>query len=124
MKTSLEIINKLSDKEAVKLDSQLVELANVKEIDALIVQGNKEFDASTSAITKIKASIQDVKSGYKQSAIIYNNALKTTDEVIKSAKDLGLDVPQLLLTKQQWLKDGIKEAQSKIVGLQNIEKQI
>jgi hypothetical protein len=34
MKTSLEIINKLSDKEAVKLDSQLVELANVKEIDA------------------------------------------------------------------------------------------
>jgi hypothetical protein len=124
MKTSLEIINKLSDKEAVKLDSQLVELANVKEIDTLIVQGNKEFDASTSAVTKIKASIQDVKSGYKQSAIIYNNALKTTDEVIKSAKDLGLDVPQLLLTKQQFLKDSIKEAQVKIVGLQNIEKQI
>ena len=101
-----------------------VELANIKEIDTLITQGNKEFDSSVALITKIKASIQDVKAGYKQSAIIYNNALKTTDEVIKSAKDLGLDIPQLLITKQTWLKDNIKEAQSKIVGLQNIEKQI
>ena len=119
---SLEIINRIESKK-VELGMN-VELANVKEIDTLIVQGNKEFDSSTNTIAKIKASIQDVKAGYKQSAIIYNNALKTTDEVIKSAKDLGLEVPQILITKQTFLKNTIKEAQAKIVGLQNIEKQI
>lgn len=34
MKTSLEIINKLSDKEAVKLESELVELGSAQEVDA------------------------------------------------------------------------------------------
>jgi hypothetical protein len=124
MKVTLKEFQQARRRNRVELESHDVELANVKEIDTLIVQGNKEFDSSTNTIAKIKASIQDVKAGYKQSAIIYNNALKTTDEVIKSAKDLGLDVPQILITKQTFLKDTIKEAQSKIVGLQNIEKQI
>jgi formylmethanofuran dehydrogenase subunit A len=50
MKTSLEIINNLSEKEAVKLDSQLVELGlvddlknNVKKFEPLFAKANSDY---------------------------------------------------------------------------------
>jgi predicted nucleic acid-binding Zn-ribbon protein len=64
MKTSLEIINKLSDKEAVKLDSQLVELNKIedlyKSITTTLFTNIEKYENSINEIVKEKNNLKKV----------------------------------------------------------------
>jgi hypothetical protein len=94
MKTSLEIINKLSEKEAVKLDSQLVELANIGEYqrslgssETLIIEANKSLDS----IKKyVDAGLFILKEANKE----LDKSAKMGMDIDKQAKSLGIDLPK------------------------------
>jgi len=83
MKTSLEIINKLSEKEAVKLESQLVELN---------LLGDLKKQANTSS--KLNAEninlINKVKSNYKESLSILSKVETEAQRGLKLAVELGI----------------------------------
>jgi hypothetical protein len=83
MKTSLEIINKLSEKEAVKLDSQLVELAL---IDDLRKQANTSSKLNAENINLINK----VKSNYKESLSILSKVETEAQRALKLAIELGV----------------------------------
>jgi hypothetical protein len=91
MKTSLEIINKLSDKEAVKLESQLVELASISDLIKLTQAGEK------SAVEFNKANQEVIKFGriaVKNADIFRENVNKINElasTLKKQFEDLGLN---------------------------------
>jgi hypothetical protein len=93
MKTSLEIINKLSDKEAVKLDSQLVELGLVDDIVSL---KEKTFNASKTLRVKAEEwnKLRTVILGLADTMNNYNSMLEPKyNDFVKKAKELGVPLP-------------------------------
>jgi hypothetical protein len=105
MKTSLEIINKLSDKEAVKLGSQLVELGLVddlakllvrmKAIDSALMKSVQKTVNNLSAFVKVQSDLSD---GYMNAIADRDDAksdikeaLILVEKISKQAKDLGLN---------------------------------
>jgi hypothetical protein len=88
---SLEIINKLSDKEAVKLDSQLVELALIDDIEKDVLANGKSSDL---ARPLIRTSADDLRKAYEH----YSNIKKRNEAIIKNSslfkskiKELGIE---------------------------------
>jgi hypothetical protein len=110
MKTSLEIINKLSDKEAVKLESQLVELAiadklkvELKKYTSLISQSGKNLDNYYTAIreiekviTQLKGQSSDViniaKELRKQEDLVSSEIETVTKKVNEAKNELGINI--------------------------------
>jgi len=87
MKTSLEIINKLSEKEVVKLESQLVELGVLQEVQ-------KELAIAEAGAIK---SITIAKSALKpaqESLRLNRELLVKFQNFTKQIKDLGITAPQ------------------------------
>jgi hypothetical protein len=108
MKTSLEIINKLSDKEAVKLESQLVELANIKDLDVLIKDLKGRFSVAETegqilAKKLSEAEIQNRKFD-KVIADMKSTAYMAIPNVVKEiqakAKEIGVDVSNIPQIKE------------------------
>ena len=118
------ILKDVYAQDKVELSAMDVELASLKELDALIIQGNKEFDDGALNLTKVKQMISDIKTNYKQASINYTNALKSSDDIIAQLKSLGIEVPGNVSTRQSFIKNNIKESTSKITSLQNIEKSL
>jgi hypothetical protein len=94
MKTSLEIINKLSDKEAVKLESQLVELNKIedlyKSITTTLFTNIEKYEKSINEIVKEKNNLKKVFDK------INNEQKKVSAEYDVKARELGLvlnDIP-------------------------------
>jgi hypothetical protein len=117
MKTSLEIINKLSEKEAVKLESQLVELGLIQDIEKDL---NTWFGASDSvkqALTQLRAKV--IKDNQELKLVV-----QAIDKVQKAASELGADVifkqAQDLRKKQIAISSGLLGASDAI--LKAIEK--
>jgi hypothetical protein len=110
MKTSLEIINKLSEKEAVKLESQLVELAiadklkvELKKYTSLISQSGKNLDNYYTAIreiekviTQLKGQSSDViniaKELRKQEDLVSSEIETVTKKVNEAKNELGINI--------------------------------
>ena len=93
MKTSLEIINKLSEKEAVKLESQLVELGLVDDIVSL---KEKTFNASKTLRVKAEEwnKLRTVILGLADTMNNYNSMLEPKyNDFVKKAKELGVPLP-------------------------------
>jgi hypothetical protein len=91
MKTSLEIINKLSEKEAVKLDSQLVELA-VKQVSDFQSESDSLYKEMTSKGEQYKKeynqkTAQLEKPFNELRAELYRNS----QDFLNRTKDLGID---------------------------------
>jgi hypothetical protein len=112
MKTSLEIINKLSDKEAVKLDSQLVELGLIDDLNKLIStnknavsEANRFISNITITWNKLNSVLDDIDDmqSYVKSApsaknlLAYNNQEinKILTQMESQAKSLGLDAKSI-----------------------------
>jgi ABC-type polar amino acid transport system ATPase subunit len=95
MKTSLEIINKLSDKEAVKLDSQLVELGTIDDIKKQLQELQKQSNLWQSSFFKLvqfKSSILDIGNKYITEM---KKAETLKDKAIKQISALGLNVSEI-----------------------------
>ena len=94
MKTSLEIINKISDKEAVKLESQLVELGLAQEFQSLL---NSYIVASG----KIEQQVQNIEIAIKKMQTEFMSAQKIASKIDsdyqklkKQSMDLGIEIPK------------------------------
>ena len=95
MKTSLEIINKLSDKEAVKLGSQLVELGTIDDIKKQLQELQKQSNLWQSSFFKLvqfKSSILDIGNKYITEM---KKAETLKDKAIKQISALGLNVSEI-----------------------------
>jgi hypothetical protein len=107
MKTSLEIINKLSEKEAVKLESQLVELADFKadferylkmlqnletevfKNENTMNQLRKTYNAE---MVKVFKQSKEAVSTYK---MIKSTVGKQLQIIEKQAKEIGIPIEQV-----------------------------
>lgn len=106
----------------IELSSIEINLASLKDLDALLNEGNKQIQFGFDSLMKIKSIFQDAKTGYRQAAIRYTDALKVADDIAAQVKALGLEMPGAVLAKQTLLKNNIKDATAEIVKLQNVEK--
>jgi DNA repair ATPase RecN len=105
---SLQIINKISDQEAVKLESQKVELANIKDLETLIKdlkgrfavaenEGNilaKKLSEAEIQNRKFDKVIADMKS------TAYMAIPNLVKEIQTKAKELGIDASNLPQIKE------------------------
>jgi hypothetical protein len=91
MKTSLEIINKLSDKEAVKLGSQLVELASINDLIKLTIAGEKnavEFNKANQQLISLGKIAVKNADDFRENVNKINSLASTLQ---KQFSDLGLN---------------------------------
>ena len=109
MKTSLEIINKLSEKEAVKLESQLVELALVDEIKKSMNKALSEKNAYSKMATSIITQLDALNNGVK----MWNKSLVEAQSLISNlvikAKEIGVETPKEVLNYENVIKEGISD---------------
>jgi len=91
MKTSLEIINKLSEKEAVKLDSQLVELGMIQDFENKIELFKKENEQVVDLIKKVSAFKSQFKALDKKLISDFDKLKNEGDNIWKKSKELGLE---------------------------------
>lgn len=92
--------------EDVKLESQEVELATVKQITASIDSAFKNSELSRTKLQKAKDALIDAVNTSRKSVEMFN---KTKEQVVafeKTAKDLGLVLPAEL---QQYVRNLDKE---------------
>jgi hypothetical protein len=94
MKTSLEIINKLSDKEAVKLDSQLVELGLVQDFE-------NSLNSYITASGKVESQVKNIETAIKNMQTEFVSAQKIASKIDsdyqklkKQSMDIGIEIPK------------------------------
>jgi hypothetical protein len=105
MKTSLEIINKLSEKEAVKLESQLVELGSAQEVDAESKRMTENYAQLAKAIGDYNAKakiVQDLSRGIRASV---KSSFGIFDNFEKKVKELGLELPNDFKIKRKSIEN-------------------
>ncbi len=114
---SLEIINKLSEKEAVKLESQLVKLGLVddfkNESTQIIELSKKDIQKVLDALNSAKFQIEVLNEVPKRSVALLN---KYKDLEVK-AKELGITLPNNLQNIIKELQPLSKINTSKLDGL-------
>jgi hypothetical protein len=111
MKTSLEIINKLSEKEAVKLESQLVELGSAQEVEAESKRMTEKYAQLAKAIGDYNAKakiVQDLSRGIRASV---KSSFGIFDNFEKKVKELGLELPNDFKTKRKTIENLSKMAE-------------
>jgi hypothetical protein len=121
MKTSLEIINKLSEKEAVKLESEKVELAMFKSVQEIEKQYAALLAKSNEASRYVK-TINDAKIGLnnlgKSLNVLSDAFIKDANSTITEAKALGLQAPASVTNLPGFAK-GIKNKANSLFKLAN-----
>jgi len=100
MKTSLEIINKLSEKEAVKLRRQEtklasheVELALVDDLISFSAKADTEIKTAFALRSKGKDLIRESINREKAAIAIYNEGLQLGKSILIKMKELGIQDP-------------------------------
>jgi len=104
---SLEIINKMSEQEAVKLESQLVELALIDDVKLFYENSNKVYKSNTDLLQKYA---QTLESNFQKSADEYKKALGKYNQLEKASKDLGVPLPNDILKLKGLIEFGIKDS--------------
>jgi len=93
---SLEIINKMSEQEAVKLESQKVELGmfkSVQEIEKMYAEFLKKSQEGSKYISAIKQAQLGLNNSGKIINVEADRFINEATKTIKQAKALGLTVP-------------------------------
>jgi hypothetical protein len=124
MKTSLEIINKLSEKEAVKLESQLVELNLLGDLKKNNSLAEKEFKVYQTNKAKVTVAITEAKSAMRQYAVVLANNVKLINEAKAKAKELGLELPADIVKIETDSNNGKIQFETITKNLQQAEKLI
>jgi hypothetical protein len=120
MKTSLEIINKMTEKEAVKLGSQLVELGKLDDLKKVLeeIKGAGKNIASTgrkSVTALVNTTLPLIDSTRKK----IEQAKKDYEIILKQTKDLGIDMPSDITTN---IKNAVAEDSDLFELRKSIEK--
>jgi hypothetical protein len=114
MKTSLEIINRMTLDEAKKIElkkqeSQLVELALVDEIKKSMNKALSEKNAYSKMATSIITQLDALNNGVK----IWNKSLVEAQSLISNlvikAKEIGVETPKEVLNYENVIKEGISD---------------
>lgn len=104
---SLEIINRMSEQEAVKLESQKVELALIDDIKKLINKALSEKNAYSKQAQSIVVQLDSLNNGVK----LWNKSLVEAQSLISNlivkAKEIGVDTPKEILNYENVIKEGI-----------------
>ena len=121
---SLEIINKMSEKEAVKLESQKVELALIDDVKKLNAVAQKELKVYQSNQAKAKSAIAEAKSASRIYAQNLSAILKEIGIAKVKAKELGLSLPADVLAIETNSSNGITLFETTQKNLLQAEKLI
>jgi len=121
---SLEIINKMSEKEAVKLESQKVELALIDDVKKLNAIAQKELKVYQSNQAKAKSAIAEAKSASRIYAQNLSAILKEVGIAKLKAKELGLALPADVLAIETNSSNGITLFETTQKNLLQAEKLI
>jgi hypothetical protein len=121
---SLEIINKMNEKEAVKLESQKVELALIDDVKKLNAVAQKELKVYQSNQAKAKSAIAEAKSASRIYAQNLSAILKEIGIAKVKAKELGLSLPADVLAIETNSSNGITLFETTQKNLLQAEKLI
>ena len=121
---SLQIINKMSEKEAVKLESQKVELALIDDVKKLNAVAQKELKVYQSNQAKAKSAIAEAKSASRIYAQNLSAILKEIGIAKVKAKELGLSLPADVLAIETNSSNGITLFETTQKNLLQAEKLI
>ena len=117
---SLENINKMSEQEAVKLESQLVELGKLDDLKKVLeeIKGAGKNIASTgrkSVTALVNTTLPLIDSTRKK----IEQAKKDYEIILKQTKDLGIDMPADITTN---IKNAVAEDSDLFELRKSIEK--
>lgn len=121
---SLEIINRMNEKEAVKLESQKVELALIDDVKKLNAVAQKELKVYQSNQAKAKSAIAEAKSASRIYAQNLSAILKEIGIAKVKAKELGLSLPADVLAIETNSSNGITLFETTQKNLLQAEKLI
>ena len=88
---SLQIINKMNEKEAVKLESQLVELANINDFSKLSATSESLLKKFNESYTNLEKTISPVITNGNQFLDVRSKAEAVNVELDRKFKEIGLD---------------------------------
>ena len=78
----------------------------------------KDFETAWASgfrfIEKADKELNEVKKTYTAAIKEYENAIEASEKIQKSAKNIGIDIPQEIITKTKQAKQDIKDAKNKI----------
>jgi len=86
---------------------QKVELNLIKDFETAWASGFR-------FIEKADKELNEVKRTYTAGIKEYENAIKASEKIQKEAKNIGIDIPQEVISKTKQAKQDIKDAKSKI----------
>ncbi len=87
MNTTKAVYNKLFSKKT-ELETHKVELGLVQDIEKIYKKALSDFDKATEIKREASRMYLDAKDSFSK-------VIKDTEKLIKTAKDLGIDVPQV-----------------------------
>ena len=108
---SLQIINKMSEKEAVKLESQKVELGSAQEVDAESKKMTEKFLQLTKAINDYNAKAKIVQELSRNLRSSIKGSINIFADFEKKVKELGLELPNDFKSKRTSIENLNKMAE-------------
>ena len=108
---SLEIINRMNEKEAVKLESQKVELGSAQEVDAESKKMTEKFLQLTKAINEYNAKAKIVQELSRNLRSSIKGSINIFADFEKKVKELGLELPNDFKSKRTSIENLNKMAE-------------
>lgn len=108
---SLQIINKMSEQEAVKLESQKVELGSAQEVDAESKKMTEKFLQLTKAINDYNAKAKIVQELSRNLRSSIKGSINIFADFEKKVKELGLELPNDFKSKRKSIENLNKMAE-------------
>jgi len=118
------ILSMVYKDDLVKLESQSVELATVKEITSLLSDGDKEYKSAIALHAKLRSLGSDVLNAYRNAAVKYNQSINGFNDLRSQAKTLGLDLPADVLKKADMAEKSLATAKENLTSIQTANKSI
>lgn len=106
----------------VKLSEQKIELGLVDDYNAIHKKSNESYDKYVTLMTSAKGFIQDALTSAKLTETQLKEEVTIYDNLVKMAKELGVDLPNNILQNKPSL--ALSETQKDINMLSNINSNL
>lgn len=108
------VLSKLAKFESkVELTEVQIELNTVKDVEKQLKESEKEWANASKITGKISQLKNDAISAYKQARVNANQVTQKIDALEKQAKDLGLDLPAVVVQMKdkaaKYISEGLVE---------------
>jgi hypothetical protein len=121
MNTLNKILTKIAPKDKTELSSEKIELGVVQDFTKLF---EKALDKSLKISLPLLDTLSKARGEYIQNNNDWERALKISEKLLSSYKDLGVDIPQIIKNKILSCKAGIKENQKIISATKKFKSAI